>query len=90
MTTDSAKIVSLAMAIIECVKADSSYSSIKLEDNLTELIHTLLYSTDSEKQWAGLMAVERSVQIAVEVARQRGMEKLFIDGILRRIQMAML
>lgn len=46
---------------------------LQLEDRLTELIYTRLKSTDDRKQWAGLMAVDQSVEQAVRLAKERVM-----------------
>ncbi len=88
MTADREKVVSLAEAIIECIRIDTDYSHMQLEDRLTELIDALLRSTDGKKQWAGLMAVDRSVEQAVRVARQKGMADTFVGSLAGRIKIA--
>lgn len=88
MTNETETIVSLARAIVDAVETGTDYSHLQLEDHLTKLIHTLLQSSDANKRWAGLMAVDRSVEKAVRAARERGMTKAFVGSLLGSIQLA--
>ncbi len=88
MTADGEKVVSLAEAIIKCIRSDTDYSHMQLEDRLTELIHTLLQSKEEEMQWAGLMTVDRTVEQAVRVARKRNMADTFVGSLAGQIKIA--